>query len=550
MLIGALLASWFKGKIIYPVILLVSVLIGPANSYVFGTVANQSANNLLAWVNLGEPNPYALFNDLYGFEVSLYHWMKRLFMLLLTSFLFLLTHYIRKRANIKKGIYLYFAVCAIGMGALMYYFTLDRQIYVSNSLLTETRERVDEDYYRTLSHKHSGLHQEIAITNYDVNLKIKRLVEIDTAATIVNRSKQSINQVSLSLYHGFKVMDISSDNKKLSFQQNNDLLTIQLPSKLAPNQSRELSISYKGLSSPLFFANSRAVYLPYYFPWLPSTAVKPAFQYTKMGLLRNNHQWRNDAQISLTYNGPTPLYTNIEKTSGNKWHGRSSFGLTAVAGKIAEMNKKKDGAQFVQPMTWETNLYEYREFKERTNRMMKNISNNFKIEFRGFPELIIFVPILSISDYAAEEFIWFASDHLIYGTHLQYNRTILPYNKADYTYRLVPALTWKYKGVQIKDIEFLHLFDAVYAYVYNQKHGIEDDGSLLPDVSNVKSEEDEIKMDIIDWIRGEGDLETKNNFCKEWFQLIENGRQEWQALKELTAKYVSDKEEQDAHTRN
>ncbi|WP_153016855.1 hypothetical protein [Parageobacillus toebii] len=83
MLIGALLASWFKGKIIYPLILFVWALIGPANSYFFGTAASKPVfSDFLAWINLGEPNPYALFNDLYGFELSLYHWMKRLFMLL------------------------------------------------------------------------------------------------------------------------------------------------------------------------------------------------------------------------------------------------------------------------------------------------------------------------------------------------------------------------------------------------------------------------------------------------------------------------------------
>ncbi|MBE2908639.1 hypothetical protein HPK01_11025 [Anoxybacillus flavithermus] len=551
MLIGALLASWFKGKIIYPLILFVWALIGPANSYFFGTAASKSLfSDFLAWINLGEPNPLALFNDLYGFELSVYHWMKKLFMLLLISFLFLFTHFIRKRGNIEKRFYMYFALCSVSIGALIYYFTLDRQIYISNSLLTETRERVDETYYHTLSHEYSEPHPDIAITKYDVNMKIKRLVEINTTVTLVNNYKQPLNNVSLSLYHGFKVIDVSSNHKKLSFEQKNDLLNIQLPSELRPKQSCQISISYEGLSSPLFFANSRAVYLPYYFPWLPSNNIEPAFQYTRLGLIRNNHQWGNDAEIALTYDGPNPLYTNIKKIGNKKWHGRSSFGLSVVVGNIAEMNRKNGGAQFVQPMTWGKNLYQYPEFKERTNEMMKNISNNFNIEYKGFPELIIFVPILSISDFVAEEYIWFASDHLIYGTGLQYNATILPYNESYYTYMLVPALTWKYKGIQIDDIEYLNLFDSVYAYVYNQQHGIEDDGGFLPDVYYMKSEKDKIKNSIIQWVKNEENIETKNNFCREWFKLIENGRQDWNTLKELTKQYFYDKEVRDGYTRN
>ncbi|GMO00793.1 hypothetical protein PthstB1num2_28330 [Parageobacillus thermoglucosidasius] len=544
MLIGALLASWFKGKIIYPLILFVWALIGPANSYFFGTAASKPVfSDFLAWINLGEPNPYALFNDLYGFELSLYHWMKRLFMLLCISFLFLFTHFLRKRGNIEKRFYMYVAVCIGSIGALIYYFTLDRQIYISNSLLAGTRERVDETYYRALSHENSVPHQVIAITKYNVHMKIKRLVEIDTAITIVNNQKQPLDNISLSLYHGFKVIDVSSSHKKLSFQQKNDLLNIQLPSELPPKQSCQLSISYKGLSSPLFFANSRAVYLPYYFPWLPSSNVEPAFQYTKIGLIRNNHQWGNDAEITLTYDGPTPLYTNIKKVGSKKWHGRSSFGLSVVVGKIAEMNRKNDGTQFVQPMTWEKNMYQYPEFKEHTSHIMETISRNFHIPYEGFPKLVVFVPILSINDFAVEEYIWFASDHFIYGTSLQYQATILPQDEASYTYMLVPALTWKYKGIPIKDMEYLHLFDSVYAYVYNQQYGIPDDGSFLPRMDAIKSEKDQIKSSIVQWIKKEENVEMKNRFCQEWFQLIESGSQDWNELKKLVEQYIVIKED-------
>jgi hypothetical protein len=539
MLIGTLLAAWFKGKIIYPLILFIWALIGPANSYFFSVAASKPAfSHFLAWINLGEPNPYALFNDLYGFELSLYHWMKRLFMLLFISFLFLFTYFVRKRGRIGKRLYIYFAVCTVSIGALIYYFTLDRQIYISNSLLTGTRERIDETYYRALSYENSVPEQAIAITKYDINMKIRRLVEIDATVTIVNKQKQPLNSVSLSLYHGFKVTSVSNNHGELSFRQKSDLLHIQLPSELPPNQSRQLSISYKGLSSPLFFANSQAVYLPYYFPWLPSGNIEPAFQYTQLGLIRNNHQWGNAAEITLTYDGPAPLYTNIKKIGSKKWHGKSSFGISVVVGEIAEMNKNNDGTQFVQPMTWEKNMYQYPEFKEYTSRIMEAISSNFHIPYEGFPKLVIFVPILSINDFAAEEYIWFASDHLIYGTGLQYQKTILPQNEAHYTYMLVPALTWKYKGISIKDIEYLHLFDSVYAYVYNQQHGIQDDGSFLPRIDAIKSENDQIKSDIVQWIKKEGNMEMKNRFCQEWFQLIESGSQDWNKLKELAAQYI------------
>ncbi|BBW95524.1 hypothetical protein GsuE55_03570 [Geobacillus subterraneus] len=188
-------------------------------------------------------------------------------------------------------------------------------------------------------------------------------------------------------------------------------------------------------------------------------------------------------------------------------------------------------------------MYQYPEFKERTSHVMETISRNFHISYEGFPKLVVFVPILSINDFAAEEYIWFASDHFIYGTSLQYQATILPQDEASYTYMLVPALTWKYKGIPIKDMEYLHLFDSVYAYVYNQQYGIPDDGSFLPRMDAIKSENDQIKSSIVQWIKREEDVEMKNRFCQKWFQLIESGSQDWNELKELIEQYIVIKED-------
>lgn len=540
LLVGILLSTWIKNKLVYPLILLVWILIGPVNIYFLGGTSQGSfISNLFVWMNLGEPNPTALFNDLYGFELSNYHWIKKALIISVIS-LFIYITFCFKKTFIKrtKQLIITTSCLLIIIIGLSFSLGLERQPYYSNPYSSLSRDDVEYNYYgHLIDEKTTLLNKHLQINNYDIALDVDRNVKVKTTFNLENNSMETTDSLMFTLYHGFKVKNIAIDNQKVTFKQDKDLLTLTLEKPLEPNKNTDITMVYEGLSSPLFFANERSIYLPYYFPWLPSLNTERAFVVTdKYGLLRENHQWNQPTYVTLKFSGPHELFTNLVKGEDGNWSGTVDKGLSVIAGELDEIST--DTHTLIEPTGWLVNKNLFPDFKSKLEDIFIFANKTYGLKEITLPEQIYFIPTLSISDFSNEDLVWYAKDHLIYGSYLMHNETFIQ-NESFLAYDIFPAITWKtLDGETTTNREYYKLFSDITAYLYNQIHSIEDSGELI-DQSQAK--EDIVrntKNKVIKWILSDGNFEGKVQFTNEWFQLIQNGKTDWNSLNQLAAKFI------------
>ncbi len=543
LLIGILLSSWIKNKLVYPMILIIWIIIGPVNTYFSGDASpNSMLSNFLVWMNLGEPNPTALFNDLYGFETSNYHWNKKTLFISFILLLLYCTFWFKKAFKKGKRRFLItitiLSILIVGLG---FNLGLERQPYISTPYSSSSRDDTEYNYYSEVNKPESeeNLNSQLKINQYSINLDVDRNVKVDTTFNIENLSTSLTDTLKFTLYHGFKVKEVVINKQSVSFKQKDDSLTLALKEPLHPKGKLNIQMTYEGLSSPLFFANERAIYLPYYFPWLPSLNTEPAFTITrKYGLVRQNHQWNQPADIRLRFSGPHKIYTNLSPVNDRQWVGTVSNGVSIVAGELNDIQTANH--TLIEPTSWIVNKHEIPRFEETLDNLFSYVSDTYEVDTLTVPNQIFYIPTLSISDFSNEDLVWYAEDHLIYGSYLMHNETFFQ-NESFIAYDIFPSITWKmFQKDVITDRGNLKLFSDVTAYLYNQTHEIEDDGELL-DRSQPSDEIQRVtKGKILDWIMSEEKPNRKIQFTQGWFQLIQNDSSDWAALNQLVDSYMTE----------
>lgn len=541
LLVGMLLALWIKNKIIYPLIFFVWIIMGPVNTYFSGIYSPHSfISNALVWLNLGEPNPTSLFNDLYGFELSSYHWIKKVLIVSIVVLFLYSTFWFKKTSrNVQKSMIMVMTSLLLIISGLTLVLRLEHQTYNSNPNSAFSRDSLEYDYYRRLPNKAqpSEAKNYLRVQSYHVQLDIDRNVYVKTTLHVKPKSASDSIKLPFSLYHGFNVKTISVGKEKVDFTQQNDLVTLTLKKNLKPNQETTISFTYEGLSSPLFFANERAILLPYYFPWLPSVNTEPAFEVDqKYGLLRKSHQWDQPTDVYVTYSGRQHIFSNLTEKENGKWEGKQQKGVSIIAGELGKVSIPP--YEIIEPTTWLINKRGASTYTRHLKDLFIFAKQSYGLTHVELPKQIFYIPTLSISDFSNEDLVWYTKDHLIYGTYLMHNES-LNQNEQFLPYDLIPALTWKETSNDTrKNRAYLKFFSDMAAYLYNQKHEVEDKGELIDRSPLTSAKDTSIKMNIMQWMLSHGELNQKMDFSKQWYRLIQQKQTNWNELNRLFTSYV------------
>ncbi|MBP3041322.1 hypothetical protein J9303_17810, partial [Bacillaceae bacterium Marseille-Q3522] len=413
MLMGILFAMVFKGKLVYPLAFLTWPFIGPINNMIFMQITAHTKlfnpyifSNIF---NLGEYNPYASYNDMYGYSLESFHWVKRwIWISLISAAIFIVITMKNKEYRKLSLIGMIFFILSVIPA--VFFITTPQFVLKNNGTLMD-QPIYDPLYYRNYDLT-VGDSPNVQLKNFDIQLGIDEFLEATVKVEMVNQEKKSINKANFTLYHQFKVTKIKMNGKDVGFEQKRDLVTIFFPENIKPAEQNELTFNYRGISSPLFFANNQAVYLPYYFPWIPSTNPNPSIYMERMGMHRVNHQNEITTNYKLSYDGSNHIFTNLEKTSGSIWE-KETNGVTVVAGDIR--TKKVANTNVIYPYNWEKGIKNFPEYKKLLMETATNIQHDLGLNAIEFPSTIMYLPVLSTGDMYDSEYFWMTKDHFILG---------------------------------------------------------------------------------------------------------------------------------------
>lgn len=191
----------------------------------------------------------------------------------------------------------------------------------------------DLSYYdgdKTIHPHMNGVDYKIREYNMDIqfkrNLKVKGEFKLE--------SRKPDDQFVLTLYHGYDVGNIRSEDTELTYERSGDKIILNFPEKIT---QCTFEIEYEGMSGK-YYSNSQAVMLPGYFPWYPMAGERQVFAeypYYNGGNGYNPYNRIPEADFSLRISSGCDFVTNIKKKEENLYEGRSD-GISIVGGNIVQ----------------------------------------------------------------------------------------------------------------------------------------------------------------------------------------------------------------------
>lgn len=539
-LLGSLLATWIRGKMIYLVSLVLYIITLPINNVILNPNDKApSGIQLDKLFNLGEPSIRRSFNSLYGFSLDPIHWDKKFFIISFLFLCFLLTW--RKRKMISKLQFKlsFLSLLVIALGTLVYGLQ-------PHQVLSDDDTKLNRYYYNTKISRNNSYHSSIHFQKYDIKLSAKSQLEALVEVDGVNTTTENLEQIKLGLFHELKLHQVKIDNNKVNFKQKGDTVTLYLGDEnWKPNCKKTIEFKYSGLQSNLYFGNSQAIYLPNYMSWLPSESLLPSF--IPVGKEKVIHRVPNqptdEKEYTLKLKGIDKLYTNLKERNDGTWSGVSSDGVSLISGQLT--SKTYNNIKYVFPNTWES------EFKN-TNHVfhyLTDVTTLMKDSLRddsiSFPSTIYFVPNQNISDGYTGEGTWWNKDYLIWGFNYV-NYPIEPFFQTDYlgnfTQEIVLSKTKQVSASQ-EDYLFNALFANVYAQALNSKMDLPNE-ALQDDFTNMLQYrmkttgiQAQVGRQVKVWLHNEEALDPNSHVYRKWFALIQHPTsQKWNALYNILEK--------------
>ncbi|XQY90221.1 hypothetical protein ACNRWW_11765 [Metabacillus sp. HB246100] len=534
-LIGMLLASLIRGKIIYPLSLLIYCLLIPIN-YVFLDALNRFFNVPLdKWFNLGEPNPHSAYHALYGFSLEPSHFLKKLLIITVIFIIFMGFFAKRKIVSKNKKLILTTIVCFIIVISSIFGVMKEKQLLVNDTIRLI-------DYYRNYDTDIPFEKQNIKLENVDILLEPEAQLQLKVDIEVLNAGNKKLSELFFTLFHEFKVNHIEIEGKDVEFLQEGDKIEIQLNNELGIDQKVKLTFDYEGLQTDLYFGNRQSVYLPNYFPWIPSTNYAPSFDIvTKQnGLHRISHKYMDETNYQLTINYNKKIYTNLDKQEVNKWSGKSSSGITVISGMLNE--KKYKEITMIYPLTWENSIHDFGKLEKFVNNIYDHINKSFTVLDKQKPKKIYFFPTTNISDSLVGESSFIDNDAIIIGTptYLEVDRSYFNQFLDELTYEIVPAITTKDLPYDKQQYEFNTMFNHVYAQLLNKQMGLNDDSDYVNhfiehNLTTNKKVNSAIR-ELQTFLKSDKANNSLHPFYEEWYKLVREGKG-WDELNALLKKY-------------
>lgn len=164
-----------------------------------------------------------------------------------------------------------FCICLAAAMAFMGYEAADKGsvLLMRNHPQSGIEEAVNYDRDDVSRERRAGF----SVSRYEMEFSMKKQLTADVTLTI--QSGDVLPEYIFTLYHGYKISSVTDEaGNEYSFEQQGDYVTVDNPERLAPGT---MKFHYKGCS-PLFYSNSKACFLPGFFPYYPRAGYRPVYE--------------------------------------------------------------------------------------------------------------------------------------------------------------------------------------------------------------------------------------------------------------------------------
>lgn len=183
----------------------------------------------------------------------------------------------------------------------------------------------------------SAKEPDLKIEAYNLTVDISSRLKVDGELRL--SSEKPKDEFILTLYHGYQVKEITSEEMEIAYERQEDRIILKFPEAVDQCTFR---IVYEG-SSGKYYSNSQAIMLPGYFPWYPMAGDRQIFvQYPNYtgGNGYDPYNRVSPAEFTLTVHTRCDFVTNLKETAENVYEGRSDS-ISLIGGYIEKNENTK-----------------------------------------------------------------------------------------------------------------------------------------------------------------------------------------------------------------
>lgn len=267
-------------------------------------------------------------DSLYGYQNEVY----KIWLFVLWLIVFIAVYNIRYLKKNKQ----YCIIPVLIIGLCGYQIYKPQSIYRINYKWDDTYS--DYNYYEVSNDVkiYSDNMADYKISEYDLNISMTDKLYVEGSLHI--ESEKLADKIILTLYHNYKISNMTSDNIK-SYSQDGDYITIEFNDSTT---EADIDISYSGYHNTMF-SNYQAVELPGYFPWYPMAGEKSVYfnnnEIAEINYGLNPYNRVEEAEFNITVNVDYNIVCNLEETENHVYSG-SSDSLTIIGGNTEKQEKQ------------------------------------------------------------------------------------------------------------------------------------------------------------------------------------------------------------------
>lgn len=533
-LIGLLFGSIMSSRIVYILLVIIGILIGPLNSLILENVMamfNMDLSPFLNVMNLGQSDIHNPFELVYGYPMEASRWLiKLLWIMILMLFIQLHVSFkIHRKMNLRNYLTAGFSM-ALSIIIAIFVLQEDQVIVTTPSVSSYLHEA---QYYLQNNVTEIKEANQFQIKAYDVQINAYRKLEVEAKVEIV--SLEPLNKAVFTLYHNLKVKEVNEDQgKPLTFKQVGDSIEILFNSNLDRGETIELVFTYSGISSPFYYANEQAILLPFNFPWLPVAGQYPAMVYTDFsGLQRTNLPATGDIDYTLKYKGTRIIYSNLPEIGPNVWSGKSRYGVTLANGLLN--NSKINSVNLVYPSSFYRSADSLKVFIDSFKQKLSIIHSDFRLGNNEIESVFMLpIPIESVN---FPEAIWKQGRSWIVSVDTNYTDGEILEKYSGRTSSILGAIIRESSGPEWSDMQ--DVISLSYGYWYSLRYEDVPEPLFNFLLNNYKNrgfdQEERVLLRIKEWIDSNNSVNDEAIRLRftEWMKQVQSGSVGWDELEQM-----------------
>ena len=520
-LIGCILGQSVRFKMVYPLVIFISVLLGPLVPKLvspFLLTESGSQYQIYMLFNLGDLNLHAAISESLGYYLNKELWIARICEIMGVLLIILAVNTIKgRRKTIYKVVLVIIAITLIIAGIR----GANRVVKLQNRYMRQT-ELID--YYSKnpepdFGEELTAISSVYDITGYDVSiddgLKLKICTEVMLNIT------DDKHPLVFTLFHGFEISKCTIDGRKEMFRVEGDALIVENIRYKTGNHI--LSLEYEGIPPINLYMASDKWILPGMFAWIPVEYVGKAMANEWDTLAMFNYPDRKkDVPIKVKYLGNNEVFCSLDRKTDN-WEGISS-GITLACGWFDE--EKVGGISVVYPRIYPENAEQAASAMKGLIAVTNAASGELKDGAQSFNADKIFVFPSLLNSYTSSG-LYFFKDHIIMCIFFDQGGSLIESMDGR---NVVDSVTRTSAWNRV-DREVIWIFEYSYLESLSIRNVINGEKIFIPSFDSLIQtiRDDEKRLDLADMAQKikdhilTADDEKQISFFGEFLELINNG---------------------------